>query len=237
MEPHPRQSLAGEIILKLGAKPLESLAIALCSHEHLGKGQYTADLIEKFKQHGPQLHWLCRQALHGQPETRRVVILVDQFEEVFSLCGDEDERKAFIDNLLTAATDATGQTIVLLTMRADFYGKCGLYLQLAAALSGDQCLLGPMTPNELREAIVAPAQRFGCEVEPGLVEKLLSDVANQPGSLPLLEHALEGTSASRENCGSKITRDWKKRWKNGPTRITTASPPHRRRFASGFSCA
>ncbi|HEX2245907.1 MAG TPA: formylglycine-generating enzyme family protein, partial [Gammaproteobacteria bacterium] len=180
-----------QVVLKPGAKPLESLAIALCSHEQLGKGQDPADLIEKFKQHGPRLHWLCRQALHGQPESRRVVILVDQFEEVFSLCGDEDERKAFIDNLLTAATDATGQAIVLLTMRADFYGKCAPYPQLAAALSDDQFLLGPMTPNELREAITAPAWRFGCEVEPGLVERLLSDVAGQPGSLPLLEHALE----------------------------------------------
>ena len=188
-----------QVILKSGAKPLESLAIALCCHELLGKGQDTAGLIEKLKQHGSQLHWLCRQALRGQPESRRAVILVDQFEEVFSLCGDEGERKVFIDNLLNAATDATGQAIVLLTMRADFYGKCAPYPQLAAALSDDQFLLGPMTPDELREAIVAPAQRFGCEVEPALVERLLSDVADQPGSLPLLEHALERLWEQRQS--------------------------------------
>jgi len=73
------------------------------------------------------------------------------------------------------------QTIVLLTLRADFYGKCAAYPQLAAALSDDQFLISPMTEEELREAIVTPAQRAGCELEAGLAEVLLQDVVNQPG--------------------------------------------------------
>ena len=113
-----------QIILKPGARPLESLAIAICNDSQLGKGLQPAALIQDLRQHQSQLHLMCRQALHGEPESRRVVVLVDQFEEVFTLCHDEAERQAFIDNLLNASTDFTGGAIVILTLRADFYGKC-----------------------------------------------------------------------------------------------------------------
>lgn len=179
-----------QVILKPGAKPLESLAIALCREPALGLAQNVGDLIRLMREHPLQLHWLVRQALHGQPEGRRVVILIDQFEEIFTLCGDDGERQAFVDNLLTAATDVTGQAVVLVTMRADFYGKCALYPQLSAALSDNHCLVGPMTEAELREAVERPAQRSGGELEPGLTEVILSDVKHQPGYLPLLEYAL-----------------------------------------------
>ncbi|MGB1011851.1 MAG: TIR domain-containing protein, partial [Thiolinea sp.] len=96
-----------QIILKPGAKPLESLAVALCHAGVTDKNQ--GELIELFQQNDSQLHWLCRQALHGQPDNSRIVVLVDQFEEVFTLCHDDDECTEFINNLLTAATDVTGQ--------------------------------------------------------------------------------------------------------------------------------
>ena len=179
-----------QIILKPGARPLESLAIAICNDSQLGKGLQPAALIQDLRQHQSQLHLMCRQALHGEPESRRVVVLVDQFEEVFTLCHDEAERQAFIDNLLNASTDFTGGAIVILTLRADFYGKCASYPQLAAALSDDQFLISPMNETELREVIEEPALRTGCELEAGLVDVLLKDVKDQTGSLPLLEYTL-----------------------------------------------
>ena len=69
----------------------------------------------------------------------------------------------------------------MLTMRADFYGKCGRYPALAAAMSDHQLLVGPMTEDELRRAIERPALLAGGEFEPGLVEVLLQDVSSQPG--------------------------------------------------------
>jgi hypothetical protein len=80
--------------------------------------------------------------------------------------------------------------VVVLTMRADFYGKCAAHPGLAAALSDHQVLVGPMTEDELRRAIERPAQLVGCEFEPGLVERLLHDVEDQAGALPLLQYAL-----------------------------------------------
>ena len=118
------------------------------------------------------------------------MILADQFEEIFTLCTDEALARALIENLLHAATVVGGPALVLLTMRADFYGKCAAYPDLAAALSDGQELVGPMSENELRLAIERPASLVGCELEPGLTELLLRDVAGQPGALPLLQYTL-----------------------------------------------
>jgi hypothetical protein len=128
---------------------------------------------------------------------------VDQFEEIFTLCEDETARQAFIDTLLHAATVVGGPTLVLLTMRADFLGKCVSYPVLAAALSDGQELVGPMTEDELRRAIERPALLAGGEVEPGLVDMLLQDVAGQSGSLPLLQFTLMELWQRRE--GRRLT--------------------------------
>ena len=134
------------------------------------------------------------------PESaERVLILVDQFEEVFTLCHDELERIAFIDKLLTAAQDHSKIVTVVVVLRADFYPHCAQYPLLRQALAAEQEYIGQMTVEELRRAIEEPAGRGGWEFEPGLVEILLSDVGAQgasepePGALPLLSHALLAT--------------------------------------------
>ena len=126
-------------------------------------------------------------------------MLVDQFEEVFTLCNDEAERRDFIANLLHAATVAGGRTIVVLTMRADFYPRCAAYADLAAALSDHQVLVGPMTEDELRRAIDRPARLAGLEPEPGLVELLVDDIRGRAGALPLLQFALQEVWRRRED--------------------------------------
>ena len=106
---------------------------------------------------------------------------------MFTLCRDEDERRAFIDALLDAADRGT---LVIVALRADFYGHCAAYPRLAAALEDRQALVGPMSEEELRRAIERPAEHAGLVLEPGLVEGILRDVVGEPGALPLLSHGL-----------------------------------------------
>jgi WD40 repeat protein len=148
--------------------------------------------VRSFADDSRALHFFARYAFDGAPAARRLIMLVDQFEEVFTLCPAEREqtRRAFIDTLLHAASVVGGQVVVLLTMRADFLGKCASYPALAAALSDGQELVGPMQEDELRLTIERPAYLVDRELEPGLADMLLLDVAGQPGALPLLQYTL-----------------------------------------------
>ena len=120
----------------------------------------------------------------------RLVLAVDQFEEVFTACRDEGERAAFIETFIAAAADPDQRVVVVLAIRADFYGRCAEYRSLSAQISANQVLVGPMTREELRRAIELPARRAGLRVEPGLAAELVDDVADEPGGLPLLSTAL-----------------------------------------------
>ncbi|MEW2390142.1 hypothetical protein AB0933_17520 [Streptomyces venezuelae] len=117
------------------------------------------------------------------------LLVVDQFEEVFSLCHDPAERDAFLDGLLTAREPAT-RLRVLLAVRADFYGRCAEHGALAAALGEAHVLVGPMSPTGLREAVVGPAAAERLVVERALTARIVADVADEPGGLPLMAHAL-----------------------------------------------
>ncbi len=120
----------------------------------------------------------------------KLVVFVDQFEEMFTLCGEATERTRFVDALLGAATTPGGPVLVLLAMRADFFGFGASVPGLGAALEASTALLGPMDETELRTAIEGPARVAGLKVERGVVDLMLRDVAGEPGSLPLLSHAL-----------------------------------------------
>jgi WD40 repeat protein len=142
----------------------------------------------------------------SEPDDRRLVIVTDQFEEVFTYRPQDEQARArfekdrdrFFANLLLAAAAPAGRVVVVLTMRSDFLSACASFPQLAAVLSAHQELVGPMTVDELREAIERPAFRVGCEVELGLSERLLADVAGRPGALPLLQFALTEVWKKRE---------------------------------------
>lgn len=133
----------------------------------------------------------------------RVLILVDQFEETFTLCHDEHQRIAFIQELLNLAQDPADKTVVVIALRADFYSHCAQYPLLRQAVAAEQEYIGQMTTEELRRAIEEPAKRSGWEFEPGLVDILLNDVGAdgmgqpEPGALPLLSHALLATWEAR----------------------------------------
>lgn len=118
------------------------------------------------------------------------LLVIDQFEELFSLCRDESEREAFLERVF-----ASGQPVVLV-LRADFYGHCAPYPRLREMLSTRQEYIGVMDAAGLRRAIEEPARLAGWELEPGLADLILRDVgasgdhSPEPGGLPLLEHAL-----------------------------------------------
>ncbi|NUM47832.1 MAG: SUMF1/EgtB/PvdO family nonheme iron enzyme [Anaerolineales bacterium] len=134
-----------------------------------------------------------------------MLLVVDQFEELFTACKDLSERKAFIDNLLKAVgvhqnseSTETSKVSIVLTLRADFYHHCAQYDNLRAALEIYQAYIGPMTTADLRLAIEAPARQNGWDFEPELVDVMLHDVNDEPGALPLLSHALLETWQRRK---------------------------------------
>ncbi len=119
----------------------------------------------------------------------RFVLAVDQFEELFTACRDEPERSRFAARLSGLAQGGDGASVVV-ALRADFYGRCAAYPELARLLAANHVLVGAMRHVELRSAIVDPAERAGLVVEPELADALVADVEHQPGALPLLSTAL-----------------------------------------------
>jgi WD40 repeat protein/class 3 adenylate cyclase len=188
------------VILTPGAHPLEELAVRLATERGLSPGSVLEDLRR-------DPHNLClavRQLLLDQSPDAKVVLIVDQAEELFTLCRDEEERRTFVELLAHAAEEKT-QTIVILSLRADFYGHCASYPALAALVQDHQSLVGPMREAEIRRAIELPASRAGLQLEPGLVTRILDDVGSEPGSLPLLSHALLETWSRRQDHTMTLT--------------------------------
>ena len=158
-------------------------------------------------QHGPAAG---QHRPHPQP---RLLLVVDQFEQVFTQCPDEGQRRAFITALHAAASAGHGPddmppALVVLGVRADFEARCADYPQLAGAVQ-DRYLVTAMTERQLRMAITEPAKTAGSRVDNDLTEILLADVrTRQPGVLgagvlPLLSHALD--QAWRSRTGEVLT--------------------------------
>ncbi|MFE2944905.1 hypothetical protein ACFXKG_38600 [Streptomyces sp. NPDC059255] len=143
----------------------------------------------------PGPHPLRTHAEVLRPDTSAAgdtVVIVDQFEEVFTLCRDRGERAGFIDRLLTALRPDS-RLRVIIAVRADFYGRCAEYRLLTDAVREAQLLVGPMNPAEMREVVVGPARAAGLIVERPLTARLIREVEHQPGALPLLSHVLRET--------------------------------------------
>jgi class 3 adenylate cyclase/energy-coupling factor transporter ATP-binding protein EcfA2 len=126
------------------------------------------------------------------PGKARELVIVDQFEELFTRCHDPGRRRDFIDALL----DLPGPVVI--GVRADLYGQLSTHAGLARAAADNQILLGAMTDTELQRAVTEPARLAGLRLEPGLVELVLRDVSGEPGALPLLSHALRATWERRD---------------------------------------
>ncbi|MGH3887531.1 MAG: NACHT and WD repeat domain-containing protein, partial [Pseudonocardiaceae bacterium] len=156
---------------------------------------------------------LLRNHLDREEPGARVVVVVDQFEELFTLCPDDQQRRTFIELLSQLASPPHPVGLVVVGVRADFYATCANYPHLRTALQDNPLVVGPMSDTELRAAIRYPAHDVGLDVEEGLVELLLRDLGDtaggttsyEAGRLPLLAHALRATWQQRH--GHTLTVD------------------------------
>ncbi|WP_412751016.1 hypothetical protein [Krasilnikovia sp. M28-CT-15] len=181
------------VLITPGAEPLHELAAALA---RLGDGPTGALLAELDTD--PQAAGLAVRRAAGNLGGGRLVLVVDQFEEVFTLCRDERARRRFVDCLLAVADRCADRARVVLGVRADFYAHCARYADLVAALRDRQVLVGPMQADDLRAVVTGPARHAGLRVEPGLADAIVADAADQPGALPLVSHALLETWRRRQ---------------------------------------
>ncbi|MEU4159522.1 hypothetical protein [Actinoplanes sp. NPDC026670] len=177
------------LVVTPGADPVDEFAVALATLADEPAGRVREDLAA-----GPQAlrGWLAKAA-------DDLLVVVDQFEECFTLCDDTGR-----DWLIRALTQAAGpRSRVVIGVRADFYGHCGAHPELVAALHRAQLLVGPMSTEEFRWAVTEPATRAGASLETALVARLISDVAGQPAALPLVSHTL--AEAWRRRRGLALT--------------------------------
>ncbi|MFF4417860.1 hypothetical protein ACFYY8_35495 [Streptosporangium sp. NPDC001559] len=182
-----------------GPRPLEECAIQLARLTGDTPGGLRDELAD-----GPLgLHRVVRRALADRPEQAELLLVVDQFEEVFTLCDDETERGRFVAALVTAAGADDSRCRVVLGVRADFYAHCTRHPDLVEAFADAQLAVGPMTTDELRRAVVQPAVRAGCTVETALLTAVVAQVNGQAGTLPSLSHALLETWRRRR--GNALT--------------------------------
>ncbi len=134
----------------------------------------------------------------------RVLLIADQFEELYTLCADQKVRRGFLDTLLACFQSSPDKTTVLVgTMRADFLGNLLSYRPLADVLQNADIKLAPMNRDELSQVIAKPAEKLGVTFQDGLVERILDDVEDEPGNLPLLEFAL--TQLWKRRTGKQLT--------------------------------
>lgn len=124
------------------------------------------------------------------PDGAELVLVVDQFEEAFTLTQDDAERSQLLDAVRVAVADPASRVRVIVTLRADFYDRPLRYAQIAELLGTCTEVVPPLTPDELERAVVRPAERSGLAVEPALVAQVAADVVEQPGALPLVQYAL-----------------------------------------------
>jgi TIR domain/Trypsin-like peptidase domain/AAA ATPase domain len=172
-----------------GTRPLEVLTLALS--EHLPDKSLKAIREDLEDDEARGLHLLATK-LVKRPRTK-VVLLVDQFEEIFTQTPSEDERRHFLDLLVTAATEPRGPVIVLLTLRADFSDRPLAYPTLGQLIDRHHQLIFPMKIDELRATIEQPAALPDARLifEGDLVGDLLFEVQGQVGALPLLQFTLD----------------------------------------------
>lgn len=167
-----------------GARPLDELEVALmriASDQNLG-------ISEQLSRDGAGL--LRSAGLLLPDDGSELLVVVDQFEEVFTLVEDEKKRTHFLDLLCTAVTDPRSRVRVVITLRADFYDQPLHYPSFGQLIQQHGVTVLPLSAEELARAIQLPAERVGVLFEEGLIPAIIEDVHYQPGALPLLQYAL-----------------------------------------------
>ena len=203
--PRLRQTKAGrvwEIVTLVPTdRPLHSLAAALVPSlepelTHVDRLAEINKLAGHLAEGAVALRDVAADVLRTQPGTDRLLLFVDQWEELYTLVADDGARRRFLAELLDASEK--GPVTVVLTLRGDFFGQALSDRSFADRLQDAQVNLGPMTEEELERSITEPAEKAGLQFEPGLVERILADVGQEPGHLPLLEFVLAALWEQRQ---------------------------------------
>jgi WD40 repeat protein len=188
------------VIFTPGEHPIDSLATRLLPL--LGVERDVADVARALGQ-PENLNRLVEAILVNVPADAHLVMVVDQFEEVFTRAG-QLEREAFLKAMYHAVTVQGGRAVVIITMRADFFGRLSEFPNLAELFEQENMIIvTEMTPADLLRTIEGPAQAVGLVYDEGLPARILEDVRRQPGSLPLLQYALKQLYERRE--GRRLT--------------------------------
>ena len=203
-------------IMRPGADPIGNLARALNAPDVFGvddsphESKLSPDLFTEVTLRRGPLGLIEATRHAGLAGDENLLVLVDQFEELFRFAklaapGREDDPAAFVNLLLEAARHDDAAIYVVITMRSEFLGECTRFRGLAETINEGQYLVPRLTRDQLRDAIVGPAKVEGAEVSAPLVQRLLADAGDDPGQLPVLQHALMRTwdlwRAAGENIG------------------------------------
>ncbi len=175
-----------------GHNPLRNLARAL--QPEFAPPIWAMGTVQKFRESADSLTDLINQQTGGET----AVLLIDQFEEIFTLCADETIRHAFVNNLVNLFRDEDHHHIVIITMRSDYESRLVRLGDFQTLYEQALVRVPAMNAAELRQAIEKPAAAIGLKFEDGLVEQLIQDVLGEPAALPLLQFTLLQLWARRE---------------------------------------
>ncbi|GAB1543689.1 hypothetical protein NUACC21_63650 [Scytonema sp. NUACC21] len=205
----PRLQAAGNVEIisfRPGKNPFDALAVAFSKYYQQGQAEVLGETANSIaepecdvkRQHNETVLCNLIKNFVNFSQHHHLVLVADQFEELYTLTP-EDERYSFLDALLLAVRNAVAFTLVL-TLRADFLGIVLDYQPMGKALQQyTPLLLTPLNREELRDAIEKPAFKMKVELEQGLTSKLIHDVGNHPGRLPMLEFALTQLWSKQRN--------------------------------------
>jgi eukaryotic-like serine/threonine-protein kinase len=199
-------------IVRPGRSPLASLCSILLDLASSGSAPIAASLVAGGDEHTAnlraapgQLGATLRAWAHSK--RRRVLVFVDQFEELYTLCADPDERAAFLACLDGVADDAGSPLRVLVSIRSDFLDRLAEHRDLADRISHGLMFVPPLDRDGLRDALVRPVEAADCRYEdPGMVDEMLAAVAAAPSSLPLLQFAAARLWTERDRDRRLLTR-------------------------------
>ena len=176
-----------------GTHPLEELESALLRVAV----NPPESLLSQIKEDTRGLVRSVKRLLPGRADAE-LLLIIDQFEEIFTLVEDRGEARFFLDILVAAVSDPRGQVQVVITLRADFYDRPLMITGFSQLVQAGTEVVLPLTAEELVAAIREPASRAGARFEDGLVPRIVADVNEQPGALPLLQYSLTELFERRE---------------------------------------
>lgn len=177
------------LIFTPSKSPQEELIFAMLPFFSKEERPPAEQLTRRLQQDHRALHFMSRE-LRENNGAEQICLVIDQFEEIFTLAKDEEEVKCFLENLLYALEQSNRNLQVILTLRTDFLGKCVVWPEINHYICEHMMQVLPMDEHSLQRAVTEPARLTGLEFEPGLVDAILNNVDGAMNELPLLEHAL-----------------------------------------------